>query len=136
MTRYLLDTKIASYIIKGVIPEVRRRLVRVPMERVCVSAVTEGELRHGVARLPEATRLRTIVDEFLVRVAILPWDSEAARSCGHLRATLEREGRPMGNLDLMIAAHALAVGAVLVTHDGAFARINKLKTADWTRSSP
>ena len=91
-------------------------------------------MRYGVARLPDATRLKTIVDEFLVRVAILPWGSEAARSYGQLRATLEREGQPMGNLDLTIAAQALAMGAVLVTNDHAFARIKRLKTIDWTQS--
>jgi tRNA(fMet)-specific endonuclease VapC len=65
-------------------------------------------------------------------VAILPWDSDAARKYGQLRAVLERDGQPMGNLDVMIAAHALAVGAVLVTNDQAFARIKKLKVEDWT----
>jgi len=65
-------------------------------------------------------------------VAILPWDSEAAQQYGQLRAALEREGRPLGNLDTMIAAHALALGAVLVTSDRAFSRIKKLKVEDWT----
>jgi len=68
-------------------------------------------------------------------VTILPWDSDAARRYGLLRATLEGEGQPMGNLDVMIAAHALAVGAVLVTNDQAFARIKKLKVEDWTKES-
>jgi tRNA(fMet)-specific endonuclease VapC len=134
MTSYLLDTNIASDIIKGNVPGVRRRLAKVPMEQIHVSAVTEGELRYGVARRPDATRLKAIVDEFLLMVTILPWDSDAARSYGQLRALLELEGQPMGNLDLMIAAHALSMGAVLVTNDRAFARVKKLKTIDWTRS--
>ncbi len=131
--RYLLDTNTASYIIQGNIPAVRRRLLRVPMARVAVSAVTEAELRYGVARRPDAPRLATVVDEFLLRLAILPWDSEAARACGQLRATLERDGQLMGNLDLMIGAHALALGLVLVTSDQAFRRIKKLKIEDWTK---
>ena len=132
MSLYLLDTNIASYVIKGDIPAVRRRLVTVPMANVGVSAVTEGELRYGVARRPGATRLAVIVDEFLIRVTIHPWDSETARRYGRLRAAIESEGRPIGNLDMMIAAHALTLGAVLVTHDRAFARITGLKTEDWT----
>jgi tRNA(fMet)-specific endonuclease VapC len=63
---------------------------------------------------------------------VLDWDSSAAKEYGSLRAALEREGQTMGNLDMMIAAHALAAGVVLVTHDIAFARIRRLKTEDWT----
>ena len=74
-TQYLLDTNIASYIIKGNIPAVRRRLLRVPMAQVAISTVTEGELRYGVARRPEAAQLQRIVEEFVLRVALLPWDS-------------------------------------------------------------
>jgi tRNA(fMet)-specific endonuclease VapC len=132
-SRYLLDTNIASYVIKGNIPAVRRRIVQVPMAQLAVSAVTEGELRYGAARRPDAARLRTIVDEFLLRMTILPWDSEAARYYGQIRAALERKGQPMGNLDTMIGAHALALGAVLVTNDRAFKRIRELKVEDWTK---
>jgi tRNA(fMet)-specific endonuclease VapC len=132
-SRYLLDTNTASYIIKGNIPAVRHRLVRVPMAQLAISTVTEGELRYGVARRPDATQLQTIVSEFLLRLTILPWDSEAAQLYGRLRAALELEGRPMGNLDMMIGAQALAAGLVLVTHDQAFKRIKKLKIEDWTK---
>ncbi len=130
--RYLLDTNTSSFIIKGN-AAVRRRLVEVPMAQLAISAVTEGELRFGVARRPEATNLQQVVEEFLLHVAILPWDSEAAQHYGQLRASLERDGLPMGNLDTMIAAHALASDAVLVTNDRAFRRIRKLKLEDWTK---
>lgn len=66
-------------------------------------------------------------------VTILPWDSEAAQEYGNLRATLEQKVRPMGNLNTMIAAHALALRAVLVTSDRAFSRIKKLKIENWSR---
>jgi len=131
--RYLLDTNIASYVIRGNFPEVRRRLTRHPMAEIAVSAVTEGELTYGVARKPEAVRLRVLVDEFLLRVTVLPWGSDAACQYGELRAALEDKGQPMGNLDLMIGAHALAAGLILVTNDRAFGRIAKLKIQDWTR---
>ena len=127
----MLDTNTVSYIIKGSVPSVRRRLGKVPIEQIVISAVTEGELRHGVARRPGATRLQGLVDEFLLRVTILPWDSDAARQYGRLRAALESAGRPMGNLDTMIGAHALAAGAVLVTDDRAFTGIKKLKVENW-----
>jgi tRNA(fMet)-specific endonuclease VapC len=77
--------------------------------------------------------LRTIVDEFLLRMTTLPWDSEAAQHYGQIRAALGRDGRPMGNLDMMIGAHALALGAVLVTNDQAFTRIKELTIEDWTK---
>ena len=66
LSRYLLDTNTASYIIRGSIPAVERRLVKVPIAQIAISAVTEGELRYGVARRPDATRLQTVVDEFLL----------------------------------------------------------------------
>ena len=135
MTRYLLDTNIASCIIKGNSPAVDRRLVKVAMADLAISAVTEGELRFGAARLPHATRLHNLIEDFFLRVAILPWDSNAAQQYGQLRATLEREGQPRGNLDVMIGAYALALDAILVTNDRAFARIKKLKIEDWTKPS-
>jgi len=131
--RYLLDTNIASYVIKGNILAVRRRVVQVPMPQLAISTVTEGELRYGAARRPKAARLQTIVDEFLLRMTILPWDSEAAKHYGRIRAGLEGQGQPMGNLDMMIGAHALALGAVLVTNDRAFSRIEQLIIEDWTK---
>ena len=133
--RYLLDTNTASYIIKGNRPAVDRRLVKVPMTQLAISTVTEGELRFGAALLPQATRLHSMVDDLFLRVAILPWDSSAAQEYGQLRANLQREGQPMGNLDVMIAAHALALEVILVTNDKAFSRIKRLKVEDWTKGS-
>jgi len=132
--RYLLDTNTASYLIKGNFPRVRERLLKVPMAEVGISVVTEAELRFGVARLPEATQLKTVVEEFLLRVESLPWTSAAAQHYARIRATLEREGEPMGNLDMMIAAQAVAAEAVLVTHDRVFRRVKGLKVEDWTKT--
>lgn len=133
---YLLDTNTASCIIKGNIPAVRERLTRVPMAEVAISTVTEAELHYGVARRADASTLATIVEEFLLRLTILPWDSSAAREYGRLRAALERAGKPLGNLDMMIAAQALASRLILVTSDQAFARVRKLEVEDWTRFGP
>jgi tRNA(fMet)-specific endonuclease VapC len=131
--RYLLDTNTVSYIIKGNRPRVRERLLRVPMAEVGISVVTEAELLFGLARRPDATKLKTVVEEFLLRVEVLPWDSEAARQYSTIRAMLEDAGEPMGNLDLMIAAQALAVGLVLVSSDSVFRRVKGLKIEGWSR---
>ena len=132
--RYLLDTNMASHVIKGNVPPVRKRLLREPMAEVGISVVTEAELRFGVAKKPEAVRLRTAVEEFLLRVEVLPWDSDAAQHYARVRANLERAGEPMGNLDMMIAAQALAAQAVLVTHDRVFRRVKQLKIEDWSKT--
>jgi tRNA(fMet)-specific endonuclease VapC len=129
----LLDTNTASYIIKGNIPRVRERLLKVPMSGLLISAVTEAELLYGAARKSDSVRLKTAVDEFLLRVDSLPWDSKAARRYADLRAALEIAGTRMGNLDLMIAAHALAAEAILVTNDRSFFRLKHLKIEDWTK---
>jgi tRNA(fMet)-specific endonuclease VapC len=121
--RYLLDTNMASYVIKGNVPRVREHLLTIPMAEVGISVVTEAELRFGTARRPEAVRLKIAVEEFLLRVEVLFWNSEAAQRYARVRAALERAGDPMGNLDLMIAAQALAAQAVLVTHDRVFRRV-------------
>jgi tRNA(fMet)-specific endonuclease VapC len=130
---YLLDTNTVSYILKGNPPRVRLRLGSLPMEQVCISVITEAELRFGVARKPQAKNLRIAVEEFLLRLEVLPWDSQAAQQYAEIRAAVEQSGQPMGNLDLMIAAQALAAGATLVTSDRSFTRIKRLKTEDWTK---
>src|ERR1700694_4871380 len=131
--RYFLDTNTVSYIIKGNRPRVRERLIRVPMAEVGISVITEAELLFGLARRPDATKLKTVVEEFLLRVEVLPWDSGAAQQYSRIRAMLEGGGEPMGNLDLMIAAQALASGLVLVSSDAVFRRVKGLKIEDWSR---
>lgn len=129
--RNLLDTNTASYVIKGNFPRVRERLRHTPIAEIGISVITEAELRFGVARRP-SPKLQLAVEEFLRRVEILAWDSEAAKYYAAIRANLERRGKPVGNLDMMIAAQALASDVVLVTHDTVFRRIKGLKTEDWT----
>ena len=131
--RYLLDTNTVSYIIKGIFPQLRERLLKVAIHEVGISVVTEAELRFGVARLPQVAKLEIVVEEFLRRVEVLPWDSAAARHYARLRAALEEHGEPMGNLDLMIAAQASAVGAILVTNDRVFRRVKGLRIEDWSK---
>lgn len=130
---FLLDTNTASYIIKGNVPGVRKRLLTIPATDVAISVITEAELRFGVARLPNAKRLAAAVEEFLRFVDIRPWNSAAAQEYARLRASVESAGTPIGNLDLMIAAHALAMDVVLVTSDRVFRRVKGLREEDWAR---
>ena len=131
---YMLDTNTASYIIKGEPVVIREHLRNVPMANVCVSAITEAELLRGVAKKPEAKHLPVAVKEFLLRVEILPWDSDAADAYAQLRTACENEGKPLGNMDMLIAAHSVAVGAVLITNDKAFYNVeHHLMLDDWSK---
>ncbi|MEQ9330184.1 type II toxin-antitoxin system VapC family toxin [Thalassobaculum sp.] len=131
MTRYRRDTNTVSHLVRGS-PALDRRVTEVPIAALCISAVTEGELLFGLARRPGAVRLRATVMELVKRVDTLAWDSAAAERYGELRAELERLGRPLGPLDTMIAAHALAADAVLISNDRAFAQAPGLRVEDWT----
>jgi len=135
MQLYMLDTSTASYIIKGEPVVVREHLLEVPMASVCISSITQAELLRGVAMKPEAKRLPIAVKEFLIRVEIMPWDSDSAEAYARLRTSCESEGTPLGTMDMLIAAHSVAVGAILVTNDQAFFRVkHHLSLEDWTRS--
>jgi tRNA(fMet)-specific endonuclease VapC len=129
--RFMFDTNTVSSLLKGQ-PHVVGRLKTADPERVCLSVVTEAELLYGVARRPDATRLRAAVDEFLAAIDVLPWTDETARRYATLRAELERRGRPLGALDMMIAAHAAQHDMLLVTNDRAFGAVPGLRVEDWT----
>jgi tRNA(fMet)-specific endonuclease VapC len=133
MQLYMLDTNMTSYIIKGEPVAVRKNLRKVPMASVCISSITQAELLRGVAKKPNAKHLPMAVKEFLLRVEILPWDSDAAETYAHLRTAFESEGLPLGTMDMLIAAHSVTAGAVLVTNDQAFYRVkHHLSLNDWT----
>lgn len=127
----MLDTNTVSQFVKRR-PVVARRVVTVPLASLCISAVTAGELWFGLARRPEATQLRAGIIELMRRIDIVPWDDSAAERYGTVRVTMERAGRPLAALDLLIAVHALTIGATLVTNDRAFNRVAGLELEDWT----
>jgi tRNA(fMet)-specific endonuclease VapC len=129
----LLDTNVASHIIKGDRPEILRRLVAVPMHEIGISAVTEAELHYGLAKRGHPRLLSERVREFLLRVDVLDWDRAAAQTYGALRSDLETRGVSLTTLDMMIAAHALATRSVLVTRDRAFQHVaHRLTVEDWS----
>jgi tRNA(fMet)-specific endonuclease VapC len=132
MKRYLLDTSTISHLIRQN-PAVVRRVLSAAMPSLCISAVTQGELLFGLAKRPDARRLHLAVWELLRRLDVLPWDSAVAQRYGAVRAEMERNGKILAPLDLLIAAHALHVGATLVTNDRAFGMVADLQIEDWTQ---
>lgn len=124
---YLLDTNQASYLLKGKSPALRARILALrPGEVACLSAVTEAELLYGIARSPIGDKRMQLLHWFLQLVAIYPWGREEAAVYGRLRAKLEATGKPLGPFDTQIAAHAIALGAVMVTNDKAFHQVPDL----------
>ena len=132
----MLDTNMASYIIKGHPAEARQQLAKLPMERIFISAVTQAELLYGLARRGHPAALSKVIREFLLRVQVLPWDEQAATVYGDLRASCTAAGITLGSLDMMIAAHAVATQMRLVSHVKAFRLIpgNALAVEDWIES--
>jgi tRNA(fMet)-specific endonuclease VapC len=132
-TTYMLDTNTVSHAIKGDILSVRERLAKVPMHSIAVSVVTQAEMLYGLAKRGHPKGLATRVHEFLIRVEVLPWTPDVAVVYGELRAACEAAGATLAPLDMMIAAHAKAAGAILVTRDRAFSMIpDGLALQDWT----
>ena len=132
---YMLDTNTASYVIKGTPPQVREKLKTISMSDICISAITEAELLRGVAKKPEAKKLPLIVNEFLIRVEIMPWDSNVAKTYGSFSNQIESEGLKLGTMDMLIASHAKSLEFILVTSDKAFFNLNNyLKLENWTKS--
>jgi len=130
---YLLDTNIAGDVIKGQPPQVRERLIALPVHEVSIAAVTQGELIYGVARRGNPVGLTALVHEFLIRVEVLPWTADVATVYGNLRASCASRGVTLGALDMMIAAQAVTDRAILVTREKAFTHLsNDLKIEDWS----
>jgi len=131
LKRYMLDTNTVSHLFRRH-PGVAKRVQTAPVASLCISAITEGELRFGLAKRLEAKGLHLAVAEFLRHVDVLAWDSAIAQRYGTMRAALERQGKPLAPIDLLIAAHAQGANSVLVTNDSAFRQVSGLKTEDWT----
>ena len=132
MNRYMLDTNTVSHLIRAH-PVLTQHVQSVPITSLCISSITEAELRYGLAKRPDATRLHRVVQEFLRCVDILAWESTTAARYGMARVGLESEGKTLAPLDLLIAVHALDTDAVLVTNDQAFSHMPGLVLADWTK---
>ena len=114
---YMIDTDTASYVIRGRAPQVEAKLSAIEPSMVCISVMTRAELLYGLKRLPPGHRLHAGVRQFLKIVQALPWDAEAADFYAEIRYQLAAAGQLIGEIDMTIAAHSLAAGAVLVTNN-------------------
>lgn len=133
MSLFMLDTNTASFAIKGH-AGIDEKLQALAPSEWCISAVTCSEMLYGVEKRPEAVKLRRLVHAFLAAARIIPWDQQAAAQHARVRARLEAAGKPIGNFDEMIAGHALAMGAVVVTDNVKhFGRVGGLAIENWAR---
>ncbi|MBK8536527.1 MAG: PIN domain-containing protein [Candidatus Competibacteraceae bacterium] len=114
---HMLDTDTASYLIKGRSPVIEAHLATLLSSNVCISVMTRAALLYGLKRLPPEHRLHLAVRHFLKIVRVLPWDADAADFYADIRYQLVTTGQPIGEMDMMIAAHSLSAGAVLVTNN-------------------
>lgn len=131
MTRYMLDTNIISDLIRNPRGKVAERIAEVGEDNVCTSMIVAAELRYGCAKSGSKRLLRT-VEDLLSELAVLPFEVPADADYGVIRSGLEAVGRPIGGNDLLIAAHARAIGATIVTANAdEFRRIAGLHVENW-----
>jgi tRNA(fMet)-specific endonuclease VapC len=134
MILYMLDTDICSYIIKERPLQVLEHFKQVEMEQLCISAVTYAELIYGVEHSSSKKVNRVVIEDFVLHLTIVPWGEEAAEHYGSIRAYLQAEGKIIGSMDMMIAAHARSQKMTLVTNnDKHFKRVPKLTVENWAK---
>lgn len=132
--KYLLDTNICIFVINNRPEIVRRKMQGISVGDVGISSITVSELLYGVSKSAQVERNQAALDKFLMPLEVLAYDENAARRYGVIRAFLESKGMPIGPMDLMIAAHALALNVTVVTNNvREFQRIPGLKVEDWTQ---
>jgi tRNA(fMet)-specific endonuclease VapC len=134
--RYLLDTDVVSHIMQGRDAALLVRLTGLAVGQAVISSVTLAELEYGLHRRGQPIRLRNALTQLLLRIDVLPWDQRVATCYGALCSTLESQGINLSDFDMMIAAHAVVVDAILVSRDKAFARVpagttQRLKLEVW-----
>lgn len=134
MALYMLDTDMASYLVKGTFSGLDAWISTTPHEQLCISAVTRGEMLYGIRLKEGAHRLAQVIDQFLRRMPCLAWDESAATRFADVAAELHKAGTPIGSMDAMIAGHAMAAGAVLVSNNARhFGRISGLRLENWAQ---
>ena len=130
--RYMLDTNICSYILKNHPATVRTHFKKVGSDALSISTIVLAELYYGAARHPKSVAIRKEIDNFASRLALIAWDEAAADHYGLIRSLLEKQGRPIGAMDMMIAAHARSLKATLVSNNAKhFEKIPGLLIANW-----
>lgn len=130
---YLLDTNHCIYLINGKYPGIARRLVRQKTGSVALSSITTSELWYRVENSVHREQNRSALGKFLLPLEVMPYDETASQTYGKIRAFLEKCGRGVGSMDLLIAAHAVSLKTILVTHNWReFRQVPGLKLEDWT----
>jgi tRNA(fMet)-specific endonuclease VapC len=131
VTRYMLDTNILSDLIRNPQGKAARRIAKAGEDNVCTSIIVAAELRYGCEK-SGSTKLRKAVEDLLGEIAVLPFEAPADADYGAIRARLEAAGTPIGGNDLLIAAHARALGAIIVTANvQEFRRVRDVKVENW-----
>ena len=130
--RYMFDTNVVGHIMQGRDAALLARLTQVPVGQVVISSVTLAELEYGIHRKGQPEPLRSAMIQVLLRIDVLAWDGAVARYYGAFCSSLEARGINLSVLDMMIAAHAVAVDATLVSRDKAFEQVAEpLRLEDW-----
>ena len=130
--RYMLDTNICIYAIKHKSIQVFERLKEHDPCEICISSITYAELIHGVEKSKAVDKNRVALTLLLADIEILSFDTKAAEGYGEIRSELERKGKPIGPLDMMIAGHAESFGYTVVTNNTKeFERIDGLRLENW-----
>ncbi len=133
--RYMLDTNVCIAIMKKAPPQIRNRLKGLRADDVGVSSIVAAELWYGIAQSQRTKHNQEALKDFLRYVTVTDWPADAAPAYGKIRSHLRKKGTPIGAMDLLIAAHALAVDTVLVTNNvSEFKRVPKLKIEKWIGS--
>jgi len=131
LTRYMLDTNIVSDLIRNPQGKVAKRIAKLGEDNVCTSIIVAAELRYGCAK-SGSKRLLKAVEDLLGEIKVLPFEVPADTEYGGIRTKLEATGKPIGGNDLLIAAHAYATGATIVTaNTSEFKRILGLNVENW-----
>ena len=131
--KYMLDTNICIYLIKKKPEKVLRHFKAHAIGDIGISSITLAELRYGVEKSQQVQKNRDALYEFLLPLEIADFDDEAAVSYATVRVALAKAGTPVGSMDMLIGAHALSLGATLVTNNvREFKHIKGLKIADWS----
>jgi tRNA(fMet)-specific endonuclease VapC len=132
VAEFLLDTEVASRLMRAERKAVSG-LRRSGAKTLSISSVTMAELLYGARLREESPSVMTAVRAFLTRISVHPWDEEAAEAHARIRVVAKRLGRSAGAFDIMIAAHAEALGATLVTSDVAIKnlKIDGLRIVSW-----
>ena len=132
MSTYLLDTDTCIYLIKKKPSRALARLQSKEISAVTISAITLSELEYGAAKSAKPEQNKLALAQFLAPLDILPYNDRETAHYGPVRARLEIQGTPIGQLDMLIAAHALALGAILVTNNvSEFERVSDLVIENW-----